>query len=197
MHVTRKFFILLFCGAIGLLAGCATPVEQQKLPSLTYGHLDAFTFDAARIDISSEFAAPLAAPHVEHEVPEAPEKAVRQWASDRLRAGGKTGVATFTILDASVTEHPLPMDKGVSGAFKKEQASRFDSAVEARLEVFDDRGFRRGIATARVTLSRTIGEEATLNERDKLLFTLIEDLMKSFNTQMDANIRQHLGGFLF
>lgn len=195
--MTRMSILALFLASIGVLAGCASSVEQQRLPSLSYGHLGALNLDTARIEVASEFVAPLKAPNIEHQVPEAPEKAMRQWGNDRLLAAGKSGTARLTILDSSVTETRLPMDKGISGAFKKEQASRFDSAVEARLELFDDRGFRRGIAAARVTLSRTIGEEATLNERDKALFTLVEDLMKQFNVQMEANIREHLGGFLF
>ena len=193
----RRSFVLIVALAAGLLAGCTQQIQQQRLPNLTYSHLTPFNLAVARVETASEFTASLAPPHVEHDVPEPPENALRQWASDRLKAGGGTETARFTIVDAGVTETRLAVDKGVSGLFKKEQASRYDAAAEARLEMFDDRGFRRGVATSRVTLSRTIGEDMTLNERDKALFALVEDLMKSFDAEMEKNIRQHLGGYLF
>mgnify|MGYP000343437680 CR=1 FL=1 len=197
MQPIRLIFIALIATVAGVLASCETQPPQLTLPELTFTHLPAFKLDAARVELVSEYTSPMAPPNIEHQVPASPEAALRRWARDRLTAGGMAGVARFTIIEASVVESDLPVTKGVTGAFTKDQAKREIATVDAKLEVFDDRGFRRGIATSRGSLSRTLPEGITLNERDKALYSLVEDLMKSFDEQMSANIRQYLGGFLF
>jgi hypothetical protein len=137
------------------------------------------------------------APHVEHLFPTPPQTALERWAADRLDAAGRHGIARFVIKDARGTATPLAIDKGFAGAFKKEQSVRYEASVEAVLEIVDERGFRKGFASARVSRTRTLGEDATLNERDKVWFELTEAMMADFNAEMEKNVRQYLGGFLF
>jgi len=115
---------------------------------------------------------------------------------DRLKAAGSQGSARFTIIDASITETKLKMDSGITGALTKQQAFRYDATVEGSVEVMDSRGFRKGFASARARRSRTVREDATLNERDRIWFALVEDLMQDFNAEIEKNIRQHLSGQL-
>lgn len=190
-----RFLAVVLLGAAAL-AACESTVSRPQFPSLTYAHMPTLRFNLADVATASEFAAPLAAPHIEHAMPEAPEKAMRQWAEDRLAAGGSSGRIVFTIIDASVVEAELPVDSGISGAFKEQQAERYTGTAEARLEVIDTQGTRRGFASAKVSLSRTVPEGITLNERDQALFTLTEDLMKRFDAEMEKNIREFLGGYL-
>ncbi len=197
MQPIRSVFIAIVMICAGALAGCETQPQRQSLPELTFTHLPAFKLDGARIEVTSEYAPPMIAPHIEHQVPAAPDTALRRWARDRLTAGGMTGIVRFTIIEASVVESELPVERGITGAFTKDQAKRYTASADAKLELFDDRGFRRGISTSRVSLSRTVPEGITLNERDKALYTLVEDMMKSFDEQMNANIRQYMGAFLF
>ena len=197
MQPIRLIFIVLVAAVAGLLAGCESQPPQLKLPELTFTQQPAFKLDAARVELVSEYTAPMALPNIEQLVPVSPDTALRRWARDRLTAGGTAGVARFTIVEASVVESDLPVAKGVTGAFTKDQAKREVATADAKLELFDDRGYRRGIATARVSLSRTLAEGLTLNERDKALYSLVDDLMKSFDEQMNGNIRQYLGGLLF
>jgi hypothetical protein len=197
MQPIRLIFIVFVTTIAGFLASCETQPPQLSLPEMSFAHLPAFKLDAARVELASEYTSPMAPPHVEHQVPASPDSALRRWARDRLTAGGMAGVARFTIIEASVVESDLPVTKGITGAFTKDQARRYTAVVDAKVELFDDRGFRRGIATSRSSLSRTLPEGITLNERDKALYTLVEDLMKSFDEQMSANIRQYLSAFLF
>lgn len=182
---------------VGILAGCETQPPQVAFPELTFTHLPAFKLDAARVELASEYTSPMTLPNIEHQVPTSPDAALRRWARDRLTAGGMAGIARFTIIEASVVQSDLPVAKGITGAFTKDQARRYTATADAKLELFDDRGFRRGIATSRVSLSRTLPEGITLNERDRSLYGLVDDLTKSFDDQMNANIRQYLGAFLF
>ena len=187
---------LAFAAVFLVLAACETPLPPRPRAELSYAHLAALKMNVATVEVASDFTAPLKKPNVEHLLPITPEAAMKRWAGDRLRTGGGTGVARFTVRDASVVETPLAVKKGIVGAFTREQAERYTATVEGTLRIIDDRGFQRGTATARVSLSRTVAEDASLNEREMAWFRLVEDLMKSFDAEMERNVRRHLGGHL-
>ncbi len=189
----RRYLVFLL---VVFLAACETPVVTQTLPELTYGHLSQFTLDVADIAVAAKYLPPMKAPNVDHLFPTPPGKALRRWAADRLTAGGRRGSARFVIIDARVTETALKVDKSFTGAFTKQQTRRYDATVEVSLEVLDDRGFRKGFANARVMRSRTLGEDASINDRDRMWFDLIEALMRDFNAELEKNIRQYLSGYL-
>ncbi len=191
--MTGRYFVFVL---VLLLAACETPMVTQTLPELTYGHLSKFRLDVAQVQVAAEYVPPMKAPNVDHLFPTPPGKALRRWAADRLTAAGERGRARFVILNASVTETRLKMDKGFTGAFTTQQSERYDATVEASLEILDDRGFRKGFANARVSRSRTLGEDATINDRERMWFDLTEALMKDFNAELEKNIRQYLGGYL-
>ncbi|MDP6788700.1 MAG: hypothetical protein QGI13_16440 [Rhodospirillales bacterium] len=193
-----RFLRSVLLGLVVLaIAACQTPPPVQRLPTLTYGHLDRLHLDAAAIEVISEFTSPMKAPNVEHLFPTPPQTALERWAADRLEAAGRRGIARFIIKDARGTATALAIDKGLAGAFKKEQSVRYAANIEVLLEIVDERGFRKGFSSARVSRTRTLAEDATLNERDKAWFELTEALMNDFNTEMEKNVRQYLGGFLF
>ena len=177
-----------------LLAGCETQVPAQKLPDLTFAHLPPLQLAVQRVETVSRFTPSLRAPNVEHTFPVPPARALEIWASQRLKAiGGGAGVR-LTILDASVTETKLARDTSMRGTFTKQQSERYDAKVEVAIEIQD--GTRRGTASATTTRWTTVGEDASLNERERIKFNLIEGLMKDFDVEMEKNIRQHLVNWL-
>lgn len=189
---TKRIFLL---GAVLSVGACAAnPV--QTLPELSYGHLSPLRLDVAVVRVVSTYKAPLAAPNVDHLFPTPPQKALRRWAADRLKATGKGGMAKFIIIDASVRETPLTMKEGLKGAFTKQQSERYEARIEARLEITGPARGQSGFAAARVSRSRTVREDITLNERAKIWFDLTEALMRDFNAEIEKNIRQYLGGHL-
>ena len=182
--------------AVILLTACETPPPGQSFPEITFDDKPKLTLDVNEVQVESQFSAPLAAPHVDHLMPAAPERVLQRWARDRLRAGGRGGSARFTILDATVVEERLALSKGVRGAFTTDQAERYTATAEARLEVLDDRGNLLGTASAKATHSTTVAEDASLNERERTWFLLTETLMNAFDAEMDKVTRQFLGRFL-
>ena len=179
---------------LALLAGCETQVPVQKLPDLTFAHLAPLQLAVQRVETVSRFAPSLRAPNVEHAFPVPPARALEQWANQRLKAAGGGAQARFTILDAAVTETKLPRDTSMRGAFTKQQSERYDARVEAVVEIQD--GARHGAANAIGTRWITVGEDVSLNERERIKFNLIESLMKDFDAEIEKNIRQHLAGWI-
>ncbi len=187
---------LLFVICFGfLLTACESPLKEISYPELRFSHLPVIELDVARIEIVEQYRSPLKAPNVEHELPLAPAKAMRNWATDRLRAVGKSGQAKFIIVDASVTVELLPKKKGLKAAFTLDQAARYDTRLEARLEIETAGGLGKGYATATVTRQRTTPEGASLNSRDDALYRFIESAAKDFDQVMAANIDRYLAPF--
>lgn len=175
------------------LAACETQVADGRLPEMRFAHMAPINLDVASVEVQSKYRAPLAYPHVEHQFPTPPEKALKNWAADRLKAVGRQNTARLTIHEASVVETKLPVDKGFTGFFKKEQAERYEAKLEATIEIVDSRGVNLGFVEARVSRGRTLGEEVSLNQRDKFFYELTEALMKDMSAELEKNLRTHLG----
>ncbi|MBT3370613.1 MAG: hypothetical protein HOA08_12135 [Rhodospirillaceae bacterium] len=179
-----------------LLAACESPLPEVSYPELRFNHLPLIELNVARIDIVEKYHSPLQRPHVEHEIPLAPAKAMRNWANDRLRAVGSSGRATFIIVEASVKAAPLAKKKGLKAAFTLDQAARYDARLEARLEVETAAGLGKGFATATAARHRTMPEAVSINARDDALYNFVEGAAMDFNRVMTTNIDRHLTPFI-
>ena len=194
MGILRTKAIAALAVLVVALTACETPPPVLSFPELTYGHLGQIHLRVGAMDVVSEYRSPMAEPHVEHLFPVSPERALRQWAADRLKPEGAEGVARFVITDARVTKTVLKKDETLTGKFTKQQTERYEAVMEAALEIQTGQG--RGRGAARVSRSVTVREDASLNDREQMWFDLIEDVMNDFNGEMDKQIRQHLVNWL-
>ena len=191
----RRIFapLILLLLPLGLV-GCETPVQVETFPDLTFSHLKPIKLNVANIEVVFQYQAPLKAPYVEHLFPTPPVRALKQWVKDRFRAVGRSGTARFVILDATAIEVQLQKKSGIRATFTKQQSQRYDMKVEARLEVAN--GKNRGHTTAHATRFSTIGEDASINKRERLWFELTDALVRDFDKAMEVNIRKHLAAWL-
>jgi len=194
----RRFWVAVCAVLTMALVGCQTTPPTQRFPELTYGHLGVMRLDVERIDIVSEYQAPLAPPNVDHLFPTPPERVMRRWAQDRLAANGTPGrYARFVITDAKVTETNLPRTTGITGAFTKDQSQRYDLSMSAAIEIREDRGnFRTGYATASTSRSRTVREDISVNDREKVWFEMLEQAMNELNAELERQIKANMTRFL-
>ena len=194
----RQSCIAIWVVLVTALAGCSTTPPVQRFPELTYGHLGVMRFDASRVEIASEYQPPLRAPNVDHMFPTPPERVMRRWAQDRLAAAGAGDrFVRFVVLDAKVTETNLPRSTGVTGAFTRDQSQRYDLTMAAAIEVREERGnFRTGYATASTSRSRTVREDITINDREKVWFEMLEQAMNELNTELERQVRANMTRFL-
>lgn len=175
------------------LASCNTPPERQSFPEITFQHLQPFRLDVARVQIVDGYQ-PDPGADIDNQFPEAPAAVARQWAEDRLTAVGQQGEAIYTITLAKATQTPLQRSQGMSAMTHKDQSDRYDLAITVNLEVRS--GARSGAVTARAARSQTVREDMTLNQREGVLFNLLDVTMKDMNAQMEKLIPHYLGGFV-
>lgn len=193
--MNARHFRLVVAVAAALVVGACQNAKppMQKLPEISFANLRPFQLDVGQLEIVSEFVTPGRSPHVEHLMPVSPEGAAQRWAQDRLKPVGRVGSARVVIKDAKVVEVPLAIDKGLAGAFKKEQEIRYDAALSVAVQILDARGMVQGETVAQATRSRTVAEGITLNERDRVLYDISESLVKDIDQQMAQLIQSYLG----
>lgn len=193
--MNARHFRLVVAVAAALVVGACQNAKppMQKLPEISFANLRPFQLDVGQLEIVSEFVTPGRSPHVEHLMPVSPEGAAQRWAQDRLKPVGRVGSARVVIKDAKVVEVPLAIDKGLTGAFKKEQEIRYDAALSVAVQILDARGMVQGETVAQATRSRTVAEGITLNERDRVLYDISESLVKDIDQQMAQLIQSYLG----
>jgi hypothetical protein len=192
MRPTRLIPLSLL--AFGLaLSACNTPPHRQDFPEITFQHLAPFRLDVAHVEIVQAYH-PDPANDIADQFPEPPAKVAEQWAHDRLRAVGTQGEAIYTITLAKSTDTPLKRSQGMAAVTHKDQSDRYDLAISVNLEV--QRAGQSGALTAQAARSQTVGEDMTLNQREAVLFNLLDATMKDLNKKLEGLIPQYLGGFL-
>lgn len=192
MTLLKKLALL----AIVVLPACAAP-PPVRMPDMTFTDRPRFLLDVAEIQVVDQYQPPFRLPNIEHQVPVSPAKAAERWARDRLIPVGASGVAVVTIKDARVIENSLRVTPGVQGVFTKDQAARYDAFIEMSVEIKPTNIMApEGAATGRAERSRTVAEGITPNDLDRVLYELVEGLMRDVDLQLDVNIQRFLGAFI-
>jgi len=188
------FFVL---SALVLLTACQASIPPENFPEMTFKHKPAIQLRVIDIQLVSNFERSADAPHVAHKFPVSPEKAMIKWAEDRLQIAGKKNTARLTITRADAQEIKLKVDKGFTGAFKNQQSDRYQTFVEAQLEILNERNIRQAIVSARAEQSITVSEATSLADRRKIWYNLVEKLMMQFDAAMQNSIENNLQRYLF
>jgi hypothetical protein len=187
---------LLALAALALLAACESGPARQQYPDLSYAHLQPIRLNVADVQVIREYASPGTRPNVEQMFPVVPANAAERWARDRLRPVGPEGVATVRIVNASVVEVSLPRTTGVRGAVTTDQSERYDAVLEMAVEVSRRSDGRRAMVASRAQRSRTVPEDITLNDREKVWFEMTEALMNDINAALERQIYDNFGDFV-
>ena len=194
----RAFLLGVPALTAALLGACNTPEPRARFAEMTFEHRGDLRLDVGAIEIQTEYRAPLAAPHIEHLFPVAPEAAMRRWARDRLAATGAPGRrARFIVKDARVIEEKLARTEGFRGAFTRDQTERYTITLEAALQIVGARGAApEAFATARSVRSRTVAESVTVNQRERAWFELLEEAMRDLDVELESRIRGNFAQYL-
>lgn len=197
MRLDRRTLMLSALAAgVGSLAACTTPNPTPVYPDLTFLNRQPIRLNVGTLQIIDEVVPPLTAPNVEHLAPVMPAAAMERWARDVLQAGGTSGRAVMAIRQGSIIEEKLKTKTGLTGAFTTDQSERYITAMAGQLDLFDGAGQRLGQAIAEAERSRTIAENASLNDRERLWYDLVEATARDFATAMERAIRRELAAYI-
>lgn len=190
--MNRSPVFATFVAAVVLLSGCATDVQKPGFPKISFAHLQPISLNVARVEVENRYVSPATRPNVEHEFPVSPAAAASNWGRDRLRAVGPTGVVRVIVRRASVIEVPLKRTTGVKGAFTRDQSERYDAVIDMMVELRDANGNVRVTAESTAKRSRSVSENISLNDREKVWFEMTEAMMADLNTALENQVRIHM-----
>lgn len=184
----------LTVAAVALLLGaCETPVPERKFPEIGFLHEAPYKLDVATIEVEKQPVVPQQG-EVVHELPVSLATVAETWVRQRLRAVGTRGSAVVRIEKASVVEEKLTKTGGIRGAFTTDQTERYTGELQMSMDLV--KGGEQGTVKVGARKVRTIAEDATLAEREKLWFDMVEKLARDVDAQMNKQINAHLTNFL-
>ena len=175
-----------------VLAGCTTEVQKPGFPRISFAHLQPIGLNVARVEVVNQYVSPATRPNVEHEFPVSPAATAMNWGRDRLRAQGASGVARVVVRRASVVEVPLKKSGGVKGLFTRDQSERYDAVIDMMAEIRDETGRVRVTVESTAKRTRSVSENISLIEREKVWFEMTEAMMADLNTALENQIRIHM-----
>ena len=199
MRLDRRTLMLsaLAAAGVGSLAACTTRNPTPVYPDLTFVNRQPIRLNVGTIQIVDEVVPPIKAPNVEHLAPVTPAAAMERWARDVLQVAGSSGRAVMAIRQGSIVEQRLKTTTGLKGAFTTDQSERYTVAMAGQLDLFDGAGIRLGQALAEAERSKTIAEDASLNDRERLWYDLVEATARDFATAMERAIKRELAAYVY
>lgn len=190
--MSRSPALASILAVVFLLTGCATEVQKPGFSQISFAHLQPISLNVARIEVENRYVSTATRPNVEHEFPVSPAAVASNWGRDRLRAVGQSGVARVVVRRASVVEVPLKRTTGVTGAFTRDQSERYDAIIDMMVELRDTDGNVRVTAESTAKRSRSVSENVSLIEREKIWFEMTETMMSDLNTALENQVRIHM-----
>lgn len=179
----KKAFLLL--GLFFLTACVSGGSRPVSLTDLSFMPAEKIILDVKRIEIASAYQPSFMPPNIEHLVPLAPEKAIRQWVESRFEATGTAQrVARFVIHDAGIIERHEPPARGLDGT------DHYRSSMHITLTISDL--MNRMLADVDVSAwqEHAMPESTSLDVREESWSTLVSKNVRT----LDEQIRQNLEG---
>jgi len=190
----RNLFLALFI--LTPLAACETTPAPRAFADLRYGHLPPIQLNAARVTVVPQYKSNTVKPHVEAEFPVEPAMVAAQWARDRLRATGSGNSVRAMIINGAVVEVPLKRSTGIIGVFTNDQSERYDATLEVKIQMLAPDGREMASVASRASRSRSVPENISLAEREKIWFALTEAMMNDLNVSLERQILEHFSPWL-
>jgi hypothetical protein len=192
MKWLRIFYCFLLLAP--LLSACETEVPARKFPDISFTHEPPINLDVASVQVENKPAPPSSQGTVVYDLPVTPASVAEKWAQQRLKAVGQNGSAIVHVEKASVVEEKLKKTEGFRGLFTTDQTERYVGELQISVSIASDRG--QATARAEAKASRTVAEDASLADREKLWFELVEHLAREVDTVLDQQVKMHLSDYI-
>ena len=182
-------FILM---AVIFVTACTVTSSARQQPRFAYKQYPATRINVATIEVRENYTMPMQSPNIEHLMPLPLPQAFADWARTRFVATGTTGTMIITISQANVLRKDLPRTDGVKGWFTVDQAERYDarSVVEIKFEGLPQQD---GSGVVNVTRGQTIGENASIQERDQAWNRMSETMLTDLDAATQKLLQDRMG----
>jgi hypothetical protein len=168
-----------------LVAGCKSEPPPPPLPQMTFTRYQPIYLAVANIDIVEEYKQPQREPYVEHLLSLSPAEAMRIWVKDRLKSAGQDKSLQIVIKDASVISHPQDSQDTLLGPAPNR---RYDARIDVDMRVYGSDAMSEANINVIATQTITVSDSASLDERNRIFYRMIYDLMESANAELEKQV---------
>ena len=195
--ITTAFRKIYTAFLVMLMVACSTVEDPAVFPALSFANLEPIALGVAHVEIKPAPLSPLQPPNVEHLSPVSFEEAVTGWANRRFSANG-VGPTRFVVElnSGSLIERRLAVDSGLRGLLTNEQAIEYEGRIQVTLMALDGGGVVQAEASSEVWQTRTMAENVTPDDRQMLLYEMIETLVQSLDKEIIPEMRQYFGDYV-
>ena len=178
--------VFIFCLFIPLLfiGGCSLTPEAYEEPVLTFDHLEKQELPVARIQFLNQYSAPVTKNNIENKTRNAPLTTMQKWLEKRFVAVAPQDTLRVYIEEASLVKKDLPITDSIFGVFNVEPSQEYKARIFSKIEFLDDAGVLKASYNIRAERQVSLPNNATLVEKDRTLFRLMENLMQSIDREM-------------
>ncbi len=162
-----------------LVAACGEDAPPAQYEPLTWNKWVRLRLKVASIDIDDSWTPVSAGRDVGFLAPTPPVEALHRMAQDRLSAAGSSGVARFSIVDASIVR----------------ARGSYDGTFVVRLAIQGTDHAQQAYAEARVSRRRSIRDDSDAGVRAEL-YAMVKQMMTDMNVEFEYQIRHSLGNYL-
>jgi hypothetical protein len=175
MLTRRVAFLLPF-----LLASCGddevpAPVRGDFVP-LRYGYLPQISLNVERVEMDTDFVPPTGDTEISGLSPVSIPGTLFAMARDRLKPVAAGGVATFRILNISISKRR----DGIVGM------------LAVRLDVHDADGTNSGYAEAQVTATKS----GPMPDQRAAVYDMVKSMMDNMNVELEFQLRNKLRAWI-
>jgi hypothetical protein len=174
LRLTRRATLLLPL----LVAACGdddevpAPAARHDFPPLRYGYLPPIKLNVQRLEMAGDFTLPTGADEMIGFSPVDPVDTLDAMARDRLKPVAQNGIASFSILTASITRRRDTMN----------------GVLAVRLDVHNGDNRASGYAEARVIATHS----GTVSDQRGAVYDMLKSMMSDMNVELEYQLRNKL-----
>jgi hypothetical protein len=183
-------------GMLVALAACNDVKLHPAHPEVDFSNKAPIRLDVGSIEVTDGYKAVDAPNRIEKKFPHVPAGQLRKWANERIQAAGGENRLVIVIEDASATETPLDTKGGITGAFTKQPNARVDAVAKVSVKLYTPQANLPKVeANAHARGSRTIQEDSTVYEREKLLNDMTLKLVNDIDAEIEKQINAYFNNY--
>ena len=181
------FFILFF------IFSCH-PVEVLDEVIFEYNQLPKISINAKEKLINEVYEINYVDPYIDHSIKNPPILRLKDWISQNISIFGSQNKLIINIVDASLKK----TEKENKNKKKYQEKTEFFYEIHflIEFELYDDNNFMLATINAETERSTTSGKFVSLNEKERVLDTLILEALIDISLKSDELLKTHMSEYL-
>jgi len=196
---SRRFAMGCVGGLMGaVVLALGVPAHADDPPAtLELADKTVIAVDAASLDLAVTDSSPREYPFIGWRVPVPYEQAARTWAAQRFMLTGQSvNTLRVTMRQGNMTEKLLPITKGISGWFKKEQGAEYQGTLDIEVAIIDPNGKVLASADGKSWATETVAENASRADKEKAWMSVTKKTFDNLDREIVPRVRSTMAAYV-